>query len=220
MKKILLLLTLLLVFSTAYTQKFYVGVKGGINSSTLTGKDTAVFDKKRLPGFQIGALVNIGVSDVLSLQPELTYSRQGLDGFVKSGVFKGLYFKAHLNYINLVVLAKTMFGGESVRFFANAGPYVGYMISGSNILYDNIGGEAETKYDFVSIKKGADIERLDFGAAAGVGATFRAGPGDVVIDLRYNLGFVTVSEIPLFKKYTNSVFNGSIGYVVPLGDFY
>lgn len=220
MNKTILFFAILFSFHFAHAQKFYVGIKGGVNSSTLTGNDTVRFDKKQLPGFHIGLLANIGVSDVLSLQPEITYSRQGLAVIFKNdpNLDRG---KAYINYINVTLLAKAMFGGESIRFFLNAGPYAGYIISGKNVFkYKFFGITVEDKYDFVSKGRGDDLKRLDLGATVGIGATFRAGPGDVVADLRYSLGLGSVSENPLFQKYANSVFSISLGYVIPLGDFY
>lgn len=220
MKKILLLLVLSFVFSAAYTQKFYVGLKGGVNSCTLTGQDTTLYSKKRLPGFHIGALVNMGISDLISLQPELTYSKQGIRLNVINPPMLGNIdnIRYYLNYINLTLLAKAMFGGETIRGFINAGPYIGYMLSAKYLYYDipfNI--DKTSKFDF---KISKEINRLDIGGTLGIGLTFRSGPGDLVFDLRYSLGTVSVSEKAPFEKYANSVISGSIGYVVPLGESY
>ena len=76
MKKIALLLTFILIGMTqAVAQNF--GFKGGYNYSSLNGEVANDSSLKGRSGFYVGALLELPLGDVISLQPELVYSRQG-----------------------------------------------------------------------------------------------------------------------------------------------
>ena len=221
MKKAILFIIFIFSFFLVSAQKFYVGAKVGLNMATLTGTNDTLL-KKSLQGYHASVLANIGISDVLSLQPELTYSKKGtFFNYSKPQIYGITGLKIILNYINLTLLAKAMFGGETIRGFVNVGPYAGYMINGKILTLVDSKSFANFNFNFNASK---EIKRLDLGATAGIGITFRAGPGDVLADFRYSLGLLTVNDDPTRRyykgKYTNSVVDVSIGYVIPLGDLY
>jgi hypothetical protein len=112
MKKIILTAAAVFAFSFANAQDMKLGVKGGLNSSTLSGVDGA----KSLIGLNIGGFVEFKVSDKFSVQPELLYSMQG----VKTDM------TLKLNYINIPVIAKY---AVAEKFNLQAGPQIGFLVS-------------------------------------------------------------------------------------------
>ena len=116
MKK-LIFITALAVFGFYYSnaQEVAFGIKGGVNFATFNGDDSS--EAKGMTGYHIGGVVNIGVTERFSIQPELLYSAQGADSYL--GDFR-------LDYINIPVLAKFMVvDGLSVE----AGPQIGFLTS-------------------------------------------------------------------------------------------
>jgi len=76
MRKIALLIALT-VFGLTQTNAQNFGFKGGYNYSSFNGEVTKDNSLKGLSGFYVGALLELPLGDVLSLQPEVIYSRQG-----------------------------------------------------------------------------------------------------------------------------------------------
>ena len=78
MKKIAFLIIIAVCgFSQVRAQNF--GVKAGYNYSTLSGETSSISTIEGLSGFYIGGLVELPISNMLSIQPELIFSRQGVD---------------------------------------------------------------------------------------------------------------------------------------------
>lgn len=145
MKKIVLCL-LLLTGTLTYAQRFNLGVKAGVNFSTLTG-DTET-DLENKTGYHIGAIAELGLNDKFSIQPELIYSTQGAK-------WKDVDFK--INYINVPVLAKIY---VVKSFSVMAGPQFGYVIDDNNI------GDTDWKEFDLSGTAGAELKILSFFAQA------------------------------------------------------
>ena len=102
-------------FNTSNAQDLSFGVKAGVNFATFTGDDSA--EANGLTSFHVGGVLNIGITDKFSVQPELLYSGQGSDS--RLGDFK-------LDYINIPLLAKFMVvDGLSLE----AGPQIGFLTS-------------------------------------------------------------------------------------------
>ncbi|KRD11310.1 hypothetical protein ASE21_06275 [Flavobacterium sp. Root901] len=119
MKKITLIAFVLfigLVKSQAQV-KVSPGLRGGLNLSTLTNID---YNRSKTD-FYIGGLVDIKFNRYFSLQPEITYSRQGDEGreyFGNGNSYR--YVNYELNYLTLGAVAKYHFGGKG--FHVLAGP--------------------------------------------------------------------------------------------------
>lgn len=82
MKKTLLLIGLTLSILTINAQNnIEYGLKGGLNYSSFidNNNDDIPVDYKGKIGFHFGGFVSIGISDKISIRPELIYSQQGSD---------------------------------------------------------------------------------------------------------------------------------------------
>ena len=107
MKKIAFLIIIAVYgLSQVHAQNF--GVKAGYNYSTLSGETSSISTIEGLSGFYIGGLVELPISNMLSIQPELIFSRQGVD--LRQGL-KNLSIRTdtseiRLDYLNIPIMAK------------------------------------------------------------------------------------------------------------------
>lgn len=143
------------------------GLRGGLNLSRLTNID----DNGLKSDFYAGGLVAIKFNKYFTLQPELTYSRQGSEGryYSEQNPDFGTRTKYELNYLSLDAVAKFHFGGQG--FHILAGPSADFKTS------DNFG-----RYDFDPID-------FDFSIIAGVGYSL---PNGLTFEARFKQGFVDI----------------------------
>lgn len=141
MKKITLIAFVLFIgLLTAQAQvSVSPGIRGGLNLSTLTN----IENNSMKSDFYVGGLVAIKFNKFFTLQPELTYSRQGSKGYYYDGSPEQnliLEEKTYeLNYITLGAVAKFNFGGQG--FHVLAGPSLDIKTSDNfrEFGYDPIG---------------------------------------------------------------------------------
>lgn len=131
MKKVTLIAFVLFIgLITSHAQvRVNPGIRGGLNFSTLTN----VEDNSSKTDFYVGGLVNIKFNKYFSLQPEITYSRQGDEGrYFENG--RSYSEKYELNYLTLGAVAKFNFGGKG--FHILGGPSLDFKI-GDNYINTN-----------------------------------------------------------------------------------
>lgn len=155
------------------------GLKGGVNFSNLYVED--VDDENMLVGFNVGGFVEIPLNSLISIQPELGFTTKGsevrYDNFFAEGSTK-----FRLSYIEAPVLLRF---NITRNFNIHAGPYVGYLVD-ARIKSEDADG---TTTDEDELNED-DLERIDFGVAAGLGVEF----GGFGIGARYNYGLTTVGK--------------------------
>ncbi len=100
----------------AQAQRVRLGLKGGPSYTTVVGQHVAGAASKW--GFHGGVLVNVKLSDQLSLQPEVLYSQKGTKGAADSN-------RINLNYVDLPVLLRVATGLGGL--FIEVGPQLGYL---------------------------------------------------------------------------------------------
>lgn len=183
MKKVFLFFVAIGLFMSPaiQAQESSVGIKGGVNLSTLSIDDNN--DKNMKIGFNVGVYNKIALTESFAIQPELLYSRQGLK-VEYDGIADG-ETKFNLNYINLPI--KLVFN-LSEDFEFQFGPYVGYLIDA------NLKSDAELLGLF-DIDSEDDVDRknfnsIDYGLTAGLG--FDLDP--LIIGVNYNLGLSQVAK--------------------------
>ena len=157
MRKIALLIALTIFGLTqANAQNF--GFKGGYNYSSFNGDVAKDNTLKGLSGFYVGALLELPLGDVLSLQPEVIYSRQGAAWEQKNilGEFKK---DLKLDYLNIPVMAKVNLG----PLFLQGGVQFGFLVGKPEMRYTRGAQRVTEKVD-----KDA-YAAFDFGVGAGLG---------------------------------------------------
>jgi len=169
--------------------RFELIPKAGINISNQAIK--GINGEKSKVGFQGGVGLNIHTGlGGFSVQPEVNYVSKGTK-------FKNSFGEQNynFNYIEIPVLAKYSFG----PVYVNAGPSIAFQMGKDNKVRAAYG---KTK-------------SIDFGIQMGAGVAIPAGPGKLIIDGRYNLGF---SDIVDGNNLTvkNRGIAVSLGYAIPL----
>ena len=168
MRKITLLTFVLFIgLATSQAQmKVSPGIRGGLNLSTLTNID----DNSMKSDYYIGGLVEIKFNKYFTLQPEITYSRQGSEGreyYFDTDSFENT--KYELNYVTIGAVAKFNFGGQG--FHILAGPSVDIKTS------DNFG------------RYGYDPIGTDFAFVGGIGYSF---PNGLTFEARFKQGLIDI----------------------------
>ena len=189
MHKTLLVLALLAGTPAAQAQQSHTGIKAGGLLSDYAGPHVDQGGSNRA-GLCAGFVLNMPVSKVFAVQPELLVAQKGSQSqpFVTGlGIVKG---SQRLYYLEVPVLAKFRSRGG---LFGELGPTLGYLLSASATI-PNANGQAVT-FDDRSI-----FHAFDWGYAVGVG--FQAEKG-LVLGLRYGQGLS-----PLFTAGSYRGVNG------------
>ena len=162
MRKIALLIIMTVCgLSQVHAQDF--GVKAGYNYSTFSGETSSFSTIEGLSGFYIGGLVDLPISDVLSIQPELIFSRQGValrQEIKKSGIRIEINnADIRLDYLNIPVMAKVNLG----PLFLQGGVQFGFLV-----------GKPEVSRYITNVRVGTLLDKdsynsFDFGVGAGLG---------------------------------------------------
>ncbi|TLX73028.1 PorT family protein [Labilibacter sediminis] len=194
MKKLLVLVALVAMVSTASFAQVQFGAKAGLNIAKGSGDLYEGTDSRM--GLVIGAFAKFNVSEKLDFQPELLYSQQGSKETVD---FEGLEIDgtAKLDYLNIPLMFKyNVANGLNIQ----AGPQVGFLMSAKYKM--EFEGESETE-DMKEFLKG-----IDFGLNFGLGYDFESG---LAIDARYNLGMSNISDMDDVDG-KNGVLQFTVGY--------
>jgi len=188
MKKIFLTVTMItFIAAGAFAQGISGGLKGGLNLANAVGSDAKDADMKMRIAYHFGGFVNIGLSDVLSFQPELLYNSVGtkLDDDVS----------LHMNYFSVPLNLQYAIG----NFNIHAGPQFGFLLSAkAKADVDGSSAEVDMKEFFKS---------TDLGINLGVGASF----GKLHASARYTMGITKVWDME-DVDVKNGVIQLSLGY--------
>lgn len=192
MKKIAFLIIIAVCgFSQVRAQNF--GVKAGYNYSTLSGETSSISTIEGLSGFYIGGLVELPISNMLSIQPELIFSRQGVN--LRQGI-KNLSIRTdtseiRLDYLNIPVMAKVnlgpifLEGGVQFGFLVNKPKVDSYI---ANVYLRNL--LDKDSYNF-----------FDFGVGAGLGVKLNQ---HFFVETRYTYSLTNVFD-PNDKHFKSSL---------------
>jgi hypothetical protein len=189
MKKISFFILALFVSAVGFSQSAKFGIKGGVNIARLgIEPDPGGIDSK--VGYHAGLLSHIHLSRQWALQPELTYSLQGMNQTVG-----GTRYPYNLGYLNIPVLVQYMFDNG---FRLEAGPQLGLLLAAKQK-----GGGTTT--DIRDNFKSTDIS-LGFG----LGYLTKSGFG---LDGRYNLGLSKINSSSTGNEVKNRVIQLGIFYM-------
>ncbi|MGI6718214.1 MAG: porin family protein [Bacteroidales bacterium] len=198
-KRFLLTAVLAVLISAqgVYAQKLELGVKAGMNISSLSGLADVDYQsflgsvsKGVLPAFHAGFVAEYHATNNISVAPELLYSFQGGKVNLKSNVGDSdgnVTFKAH--YVNIPIMVKFY---PISRVALEFGPQIGFNIVGSL----NIDGESSVNKDALNV--------FDFGL--GVGANVRLLAG-LNAGIRYVHGFTNAMKNVQVENLVNEEIN-------------
>ncbi|MEO8211088.1 MAG: porin family protein [bacterium] len=172
----------------AQTYKGEFGIEGGvgIRSLRIDPKDSST---KTGIGFMGGIAGQLNLSPTFSLRLGVGYERKGADLETKIGTttVKG---KANIDYVAIPLLLRANFGnGKKIKFFLNAGPYVGILLA-NKIKTDAYGTIPESEFDNKDSTK-----KIDFGISGGIGINFLVGTSSsFTIGARDNFGLTNIND--------------------------
>jgi hypothetical protein len=224
MKKIFLLAAL--AVTTCGFAQVSVIPKVGINlANTAIDENNDYPGQKSLLGLTAGLGINFPLTSdaFLSVQPEILYSQKGWAAESSNAVagYEGSY---RLNYLEVPLLLKINFGGETIRAYVNAGPSFGYLLSGRvDGRLTAVGVELfkiDEKLKFTETPNPINLNELDanrteIGLNFGGGVGYSLGGKILFLDLRYNMGLTDYNRGFASK---NRVFAITTGLQIPLGE--
>lgn len=189
MKKLAITIMFAAISSFAMAQSFSFGPKAGLNISNYTGGN---IESDARVGYHLGGLLNFGIGNHFSIQPEVLFSTIGakVDRSGNKDDFK-------ISYVTVPVMLKLKTTGG---FYVELGPQVGFRTS-TNIPNQTIENFANN---------------LDLAAAGGIGYQSNIGLG---IGVRYIAGLSKVGNFNpgngINPDFKNSVIQASIFWAIP-----
>ncbi|TXK36672.1 PorT family protein [Pontibacter qinzhouensis] len=209
-KKILLLLLVLSPILAAEAQYFRFGGKAGGGVAGASGNDAPSDQINRYASIHVGLIAAYDFAAPITLHSELLYIKKGLT-YSTYDVNPTEYYSGdlRLNYLELPLLVKYRAGG----LFAEAGPYLGYLLSlNSDVSRYNsssAGGATPQVIGPQNFNRN-QFQAFDYGYAIGGGLAFENG---FFMGLRHTGGLRSFSSEELNMR--NSVWQISIGYLLP-----
>ena len=158
------------------------GVKGGVNFASMTFSASGMdISPKSIVGFHLGPVADFELQESLYFNTGILYS---LKGYKVKMDFLGESIEgtAKINYLEIPLNFAYKFSiSETSNFFVQAGPYLGYALSGK----EKSDGET-TDIEFGD----GGMKRFDFGI--GIGAGLELGP--ITPSLSYQFGLANLSD--------------------------
>lgn len=197
MKKVILILTTLLLASAASAQDYQkniLGIRAGLNMSKYSFKDAGSIDNKSRTSF------HVAVSDQILLCSKLPlYLETGLGYSSLGGKVHGAKFQP--SYLQIPVMINYHFIINNFTIQPFAGAYYGFGIGGKAKDGDN---KADLFGDDGALK------RSDVGVRLGVGFVWK----HIYLGAGYDLGCMDLSKDNAFgdAKIRNNNFSISVGY--------
>jgi hypothetical protein len=184
MKKIIFLFAALAGTFAAQAQGIDLGIKAGANFANFSGD----LDSDGITNFHAGAVLELNIVPVFSVQAEGLFSSQGGKTTYDDGGAVAVAKDINLDYIAVPVLAKFYLLPD--RFSITAGPQFSFLVSDADEIL-------ETK-------------KFDLAASAGVELKIIAG---LFAQARYNIGLTNVNDGEFEGDVKNNVFQLSVGYM-------
>ena len=147
---------LLFIGSSAFSQTFKLGIKGGANLGKISGKS---FKDEFSLGYHVGGFATIGLGDKFAIQPEVLFNQVNNDTTTNfSDVFKVKNAdKIELKFLSIPILLNY---NVNKYITLQAGPQFGVLLNKNDNLLQN-GGNAFKSGDF-SLVGGVQLNLLKF----------------------------------------------------------
>lgn len=219
-----------------------IGLRGGILTTSASFDDdettTEVLEEENVTGYTIGIPIEIAVSNVFSLQPEINFQRRGTSVINRfdsdDGQPLSQSIDRDINFLEIPFLVKLGYTTESFTVAAVAGPSWSYALGGTTTagnVVDNtesiFGDPVEGEYDIDFDEEG--YNRSQWGGHVGLQGGIPAGPGKIILDARYQFAFTDINEADdnVDLDYSDADtyntrergFSATLGYMLTLGDY-
>lgn len=198
MKKLFMAGCLVLITGlSAYAQKFSLGIKGGVNYSSLKTKDNLT-DENNIMGYQVGIFARAGATG-LYFQPELYLGTKGTEYTKIQTSTTTVEQKAKVKFttLDLPLLLGTKIGVDKLNLRFMAGPVVSFKIDDETTFpsaYNQVSDFGNYKNQALGIQAGGGVDL-----------------GNLTLDLRYEAGLSNISESEKYNQKQN-LFHLSLGF--------
>lgn len=197
-KRLLLSTAILLAANCFLMAQASFGLRGGVNLAKTSSKGGGIeVTTDAVTGLNLAAVLELGITENFAVQPELAFVQKG-------GNIKDFDLKTVINYLDVPVLAKYKFGGESFGAYLAAGPSFGYALSGKS------GGD--------KIEDWEDYARFELGGSFGGGLGLKLVGSMVYLDLRYLLSLNNLNSGDDDFTVRNKGIGISVGFLKSLGN--
>lgn len=217
----------LFVFHEASSQEWALGARAGLSIPNLTGGGGNELSSGYKSAFGANAAIfaEFKFSKLFSLQPQIEYSAEG---GVKNGyqafpnpsaaqpmqptyLYADFKNQSKIDYLLIPVLAKLGWnlGNSPWRFYFNAGPYLGFLLSAHQVVSNGgmiyvqnpqaPGGRIATGATLPSSTKDNDnikdkLNSINYGFEANFGFAYRTGPHSIFVEGGGNYGLLKVQK--------------------------
>ncbi len=206
----LFLITLLITISTiAFAQDLTIGVRGGLNYSTISGDPNPSAnvntEKSQSPkiGFTLGIDALHPLNDKMAIQAELFYSREGFKG---SESYEGTTdYIQKFSFLNLPIFFKYSLGRH---FYVMGGPQFSYLLAAKSeyTIYDRPGHIYRQGTNDVS----QTMNKFGLGLTPAVGYDIKK----ISIGLRYYAELTQLVKSEYDTKIKGQVFSVVVSYKI------
>ena len=213
-------LLLVLLLSLDATSQVRIGVRAGFNNTSIDYLEDleSIGGLTDIPGFQVSGVFEFNLGGAFAIQPELGFMRQGLD-FTNPLDSANIYnfHTLFLDYFQVPLIGKASFGKGNIKPYLNFGPSIGYLIKAVDV--EDLGGTNQEKE--LDLDDWEDVlNRLDLSLNIGGGLAFKIGPGNLLVDIRYDLplnDFIDGVESQDFEALQGRDYNVSLAYLIKIG---
>lgn len=205
MKKIIVLIFVCALFTTAAQAQMKVGFKGGLTLANLSFESSNHYSVDYRIGGHGAVYLKTG-KGLLSFQPEVMFIQKG---FRINSTEDATFSQLSMNYIDVPLLLRVSINLKVVELYFNVGGYGGYWLGGKSkdYFYDDAQAKWVTETDSYEFDSDHDV-RFDAGLVGGVGVRVLM----FMFEVRYGQGFIDVKDYADdSNKETNRYFNFSLG---------
>jgi hypothetical protein len=232
MKKNPLLLSAILITAICAKAQIYIMPKVGFAFSHMQLANDISYNGnlKAITGFTGGGAIEAKMSKFFSWQAELLFVTKGYsDKYTGPGY--SYTYSQKISYLEIPLLAKGNLTQGKFKAFVLVGPSVAYGLGGK---FANSGSYTQSgTIDFKSGTSTAttfyynknETNQIDIGLQFGGGLGYELGPGVIILDARYGMGFIDLYKKaynPTAVNFDNTskyrVFALTIGYAIKIAN--
>lgn len=187
--KIYLSLLFVILFSLVSMSQAQIGVFTGMNMSKLSGDTPPKAKYKNLMGANIGAFIDIKLTESIYVSFQPSYSQEGTKVFYNvKGIDEPVdSLKMRLNYFSVPIMFKVKSTNE--KFYAISGFETGLLLNSS--ISNSNDKEGEEKGDIES------VAQWNLAIHFGAGINIPIGFPSLFIEARYTQGLENLTDEPL-----------------------
>ena len=231
--KLIIISTFLIATSAITAQDSRIGFRVGLNIPSLTQREDNIFADgfESVPGIEIALMGELGLTDHWSLKSEIIYTTRGgernefqpippanippeLAAQLPAGTIPYATYnnESKPRYIEIPVMISYGFG-DKWRFYVNAGPYIGILVSAKQktsgesaifldpkgqipVTVDTPGGPVVIMSSFDAEEDVKDdLENINFGIQGGIGILRKLNEKhELFFDIRGSTGFIPIQK--------------------------